>query len=76
MTESCGICLYLVDLYGPTSLRVAPDEEDYGSYINWIFHSEATLTFPQTIVLRYTLQVGVAYSVKDITPCIGGWEGG
>jgi glutathione S-transferase len=26
----------------------------YGEYLNWLFMSDATLTFPQTIVLRYT----------------------
>ena len=26
----------------------------YGGYLNWLYHSDATLTFPQTIVLRYT----------------------
>jgi len=26
----------------------------YGDYLNWLHHSDATLTFPQTIVLRYT----------------------
>lgn len=54
MTESAGICQYLVDRYGPTSLRVAPDEKDYGVYLNWLHRSDATLTFPQTIVLRYS----------------------
>jgi glutathione S-transferase len=54
MTESSGICQYLVDKYGPTPLRVAPEEHDYGLYLNWLHRSDATLTFPQTIVLRYT----------------------
>ena len=54
MTESAGICQYLVDRYGPTPLSVAPDEADYGTYLNWLHRSDATLTFPQTLVLRYT----------------------
>jgi glutathione S-transferase len=54
MTESSGICQYLVDRYGPTPLCVAPEEADYGLYLNWLHRSDATLTFPQTIVLRYT----------------------
>ncbi|GAB3091591.1 glutathione S-transferase family protein [Pseudomaricurvus hydrocarbonicus] len=53
MTESTGICHYLVEKHPDTSLRIAPDHPDYGSYINWLFHSDATLTFPQTLVLRY-----------------------
>lgn len=55
MTESAGISQYLVDKYGPTSLAVTADEPDYGQYLNWLHRSDATLTFPQTLVLRYTI---------------------
>jgi len=51
MTESCGIPQYLVTKYRPSTLAA-----DYGAYLNWIAHADATLTFPQTVVLRYTLQ--------------------
>jgi glutathione S-transferase len=54
LTESAGICQYLVDRYGPTDLAVRHDEADYGTYLNWLHRSDATLTFPQTIYLRYT----------------------
>ena len=54
MTESAGISQYLVDSYGPTELALHPGDEDYGSYLNWLHRSDATLTFPQTLVLRYT----------------------
>ena len=54
MTESSGICHYLVERYGPTELGVAMDEPEYGDYLNWLYRSDTTLTFPQTIVLRYT----------------------
>jgi glutathione S-transferase len=54
MTESTGICHYLVERYGPTPLRVTPSEPDYGTYLNWLYFSDATLTFPQTIFLRYS----------------------
>jgi glutathione S-transferase len=53
MTESSGICHYLGTKYGPTPLVVDVGELDYGSYLNWMFFSDATLTFPQTLVLRY-----------------------
>ena len=53
MTESVAMSQYLVEKYGPTDLRVMPDEPDYPAYLNWLFHSDATLTFPQTVVLRY-----------------------
>lgn len=54
MTESAGIAQYLVDVYGPTDLALKPGDREYGAYLNWIHRSDATLTFPQTIVLRYT----------------------
>ncbi|WP_322516641.1 glutathione S-transferase family protein [Rhodopseudomonas palustris] len=53
MTESSGICHYLGSKYGPTPLVLDVGEHDYGSYLNWMFFSDATLTFPQTLVLRY-----------------------
>ena len=66
MTESVAMAQYLAEKYGPTDLRVSPDESDYPSYLNWLFHSDATLTFPQTVVLRYKLQEpGVADAAVD-----------
>ncbi len=53
MTESAAIVQYLVTRYGPSSLAVAPDEPAYGAWLNWLHFGEATLTFPQTLVLRY-----------------------
>ena len=54
MTESAGICQYLVERYGPTDLGLTSDDPDYPQYLNWLHRSDATLTFPQTLVLRYT----------------------
>ena len=54
LTESTGICHYLGEKFAPTDLRVDPSEPAYGEYLNWMYRSDATLTFPQTIVLRYT----------------------
>ncbi len=54
LTESSGICHYLAERYGPTPLAVTVDEPAYGDYLNWLYRSDATLTFPQTLVLRYT----------------------
>ena len=53
MTESTGICHYLVDRYGMQDFGIAINHPEYGDYLNWLYHSDATLTFPQTIVLRY-----------------------
>jgi glutathione S-transferase len=55
MTESAAICHYLVTKYGPTELAVTQDEPDYADYLNFLVMAEATLTFPQTIYLRYTV---------------------
>ncbi|MFT5840250.1 MAG: glutathione S-transferase [Flavobacteriales bacterium] len=54
MTESTGICHYLVERYHQHDFGLKPDHAEYGDYINWLYHSDATLTFPQTIVLRYS----------------------
>lgn len=54
MTESSAICQYLCALSAPTLLQVEPGEPDYGSYLNYLHFGEATLTFPQTLVLRYS----------------------
>ncbi|HVE04391.1 MAG TPA: glutathione S-transferase [Rhizomicrobium sp.] len=54
MTESAAICHYLGAKYGPSELVVRPEEEAFADYVNFLHMGEATLTFPQTIVLRYT----------------------
>ena len=54
MTESTGICEYLAARHSPGNLNVAVDEPAYAAYLNWLHMSDATLTFPQTLVLRYT----------------------
>ncbi len=53
MTESAAICQYLAQRFAPTPLNVAFGEADYGAYLNYLHFGEATLTFPQTLVLRY-----------------------
>ncbi len=55
MTESCAIPHYLATRPGCEHLAVAPDHAQYGDMLNWCYHGDATLTFPQTIVLRYTV---------------------
>ncbi len=54
MTESAAIPQYLATRYGPSPLAVQPEEPDYALWLDWMHRSEATLTFPLTIVLRYT----------------------
>ena len=53
MTESAGICQYLVDRYQQYDFGLRPEHPEYGAYLNWLHHSDATLTFPQTIAMRY-----------------------
>ncbi|MFQ3200939.1 MAG: glutathione S-transferase [Zhongshania sp.] len=54
MTESSAIGLYLVERYQCYDFGLKADHPEYGDYLNWLFHSDATLTFPQTLVLRYS----------------------
>lgn len=53
MTESTAICEYLGQTTEGHDLIIRPGEADYGAYLNWMYFSDATLTFPQTLVLRY-----------------------
>ena len=53
MTESSAICQYLASRHPWARMEVAVDEADYGAYLNFLHFGEATLTFPQTLVLRY-----------------------
>lgn len=54
MTESAATCEYLVARHGTGSaLAVAPTEPDFGAWLNYVHFGESTLTFPQTLILRY-----------------------
>lgn len=53
LTESAATVQYLATRDGPTPLSVEPGHPDYAAWLNWLHHGEATLTFPQTLVLRY-----------------------
>lgn len=53
MTESAAMCQYLAATHPDAGLDVAPTHPAYGAYLNWLHMSDATLTFPQTLVLRY-----------------------
>jgi len=55
MSESCAVPMYVADLLrSPLAMKPGVDR-DYGAYLNWMAHAEATLMFPQTIVMRYRL---------------------
>jgi glutathione S-transferase len=66
MSESAAIVQYLVTRYGPSDLAVGVDDAAYGAWLNWLHFGEATLTFPQTLVLRYrTFEPGRAEVAAD-----------
>ncbi|MCC2603278.1 glutathione S-transferase family protein [Sphingopyxis yananensis] len=51
LTESGAIVERIVQ---NTPLDVAPHEADYWLYRNWMHRSDATLTFPLAVMIRYT----------------------
>ena len=55
MTESSAIAHYLVTRGGGSPLAVTPAEADYGWFLDFLHHADATLTFPQTVYMRYKL---------------------
>ncbi|MEP0392083.1 MAG: glutathione S-transferase family protein [Erythrobacter sp.] len=55
MTESCAIAHYLAVKAGADHLVVAPGEADYGAYLDYTYHADATITFPQTVYMRFAL---------------------
>jgi glutathione S-transferase len=54
MTESMAICEYLAARHPTSRLAVGNDEPDFAACLNWAHHGEATLSFPQAIILRYS----------------------
>jgi glutathione S-transferase len=69
MTESSAIAHYVAAKHG-SNLVVSPDEDDYAAYLDFLHHADATLTFPQTVYLRFAVmekergleEAGVAYA--------------
>jgi glutathione S-transferase len=55
MTESCAIAHYLATRAGYTPLAIASGERDYGEYCDFTYHADATITFPQTVYMRFVL---------------------
>jgi glutathione S-transferase len=73
MTESAAICERVAE---GTPLEVRRDEADYWDYRNWLHRSDATLTFPLAIMLRYTrveaAERRLAQAVDDYKAFFGG----
>jgi glutathione S-transferase len=70
LTESCAIAHYLATRSGYTSLAIAPGERDYAEYCDYTYHADATITFPQTVYMRFAIfekekgwaEAGLAYA--------------
>lgn len=73
MTESAAICERIAE---DTPLEVRRDEDDYWDYRNWLHRSDATLTFPLAIMIRYTRvepeERRLAQAVDDYKAFFGG----
>lgn len=55
LTESCAIAHYLATRGGMTDLAIAPGEADYAEYLDFTYHADATITFPQTVYMRFAI---------------------
>jgi glutathione S-transferase len=55
LTESCAIAHYLATRGGPSDLAIAPGEPDYAAFLDYTYHADATITFPQTVYMRFCL---------------------
>ena len=73
LTESAAICERIA--FG-TALELTPDEADFWAYRNWLHRSDATLTFPLAIMIRYTRveppERRLAQAVEDYKAFFGG----
>lgn len=69
MTESSAIAHYVAAKHG-SDIVVASEELDYAAYLDFLHHADATLTFPQTVYLRFVMMekqrgleaAGIAYA--------------
>ncbi|MCA1662518.1 MAG: glutathione S-transferase family protein [Novosphingobium sp.] len=73
LTESAAICERIA---AGTELEVRPGEAGYWPYRNWLHRSDATLTFPLAIMIRYTRveprDRRLAQAVEDYKAFFGG----
>ena len=73
LTESAAICERIAQ---GTSLELTLDEPDYWPYRNWLHRSDATLTFPLAIMIRYTRveppERRLSQAVEDYKAFFGG----
>lgn len=55
LTESCAIAHYLATREGYTALAIAPGQSGYAEYCDYTYHADATITFPQTVYMRFAI---------------------
>lgn len=76
MTESAMIGHFLAVRAGDDALAVAPGDVDFGAYLNWLSFGEATLTFPQALVLRYSQLEAPERRQPQVAEDYGRWFSG
>ena len=73
MTESAAMIEYLSRRHGGGRLSVGPGEPGFGAYLNGLVYGEATLTFPQTLVLRYSRLEPPARRLPQVAEAYARW---
>ncbi|WNC70035.1 glutathione S-transferase family protein [Thalassotalea nanhaiensis] len=53
LTESTAICHYLVEKYQQQQLSIEVTHPEYGQFLNYLYQSDTTYTFPLALILRY-----------------------
>ena len=66
MTESCAVPLYITEIVSQPRLSILAGQAERGAFLNWLHHADATLTFPQAVVMRYgVFEPGVAEAAAE-----------
>lgn len=73
MTESAAMIEYLSRKHAGGRLAVEPNEPGFGAYLNGLHYGEATLTFPQTLVLRYSRLEPPERRLPQVADAYGRW---
>lgn len=73
MSESTAICQYLVNKYQNNRLNILPEHPEYGDFLNWLYMSDSTLVFPQTIALRYSKLEPLERQSKQVADDYKAW---
>ncbi len=73
MTESSAIAHYLVERYQRYDFGLKASHPEFGAYLNWMYHSDATLTFPHTIAIRYAIMESEERRLPQAVSDYGRW---